>query len=194
VTRRSGTADRRLAGHADGVNRDEALAFFDALPAVAPGEMLGRWRGSGWPTGSRLDGLLEAAGWYGKECVDPETVHPLLFADRTGRPRPVNPSLVPLALVRDHPWTARPAVVRGLFPLVRPLLTTRRPRARLRAVEHRGATTAAIVYDTLPVIDVFRRVDDGVRLGLMDLRGLPEPFFFVLRRDGVSATAPPAAR
>jgi hypothetical protein len=194
VTRRSGTEDRWLTEHADGVSADEALAFLDALPAVRADEMLGRWRGSGLPTGSRLDGLLEAAGWYGKDFADAETVHPLLFADRSGRPRPVNPSLVPLALVRDHPWTVRPAVVRGLFPLVRPLLTTRRPRARLRVVEHRGVPTAAIVYDTLPVIDVFRRVDDDVRLGLMDLRGLPEPFFFVLRRDVVSGPTAAAAR
>jgi Domain of unknown function (DUF4334)/GXWXG protein len=191
VTRRT---DHWFTEHADGADRDEVLAWFDALPAVRTDDMLGRWRGSGLPTGSRFDGLLEASGWYGKEFVDAETAHPLLFADRAGRPRPGNPSLVPIALVRDFPWTARPAVVRRLFPLVRPLLTTRRPRARLRALEHRGVTTAAMVYDTLPVIDVFRRVDDDVRLGLMDLRGLPEPFFFVLRRDGVSDPGAPAAR
>ena len=43
--------------------------------------------------------------------------------------------------------------------------------------------TAALVYDTLPVIDVFRKVSEDVRLGAMDLRGLPAPFLFVLRRD-----------
>jgi hypothetical protein len=63
---------------------DDALAFFDGLPAVPADEMLGRWRGSGLPTGSPLDGLLEAYGWYGKEFLDAETVHPLLFHDRTG--------------------------------------------------------------------------------------------------------------
>ena len=40
-----------------------------------------------------------------------------------------------------------------------------------------------MVYDALPVVDVFRRLSDDVGLGLMDLRGLPEPFFFPLRRD-----------
>ena len=58
--------------------------------------MLGRWRGSGLLTGSPLDGLLEAYGWYGKEFLDDETVHPLLFTDRSGRPRPVDPSLLPI--------------------------------------------------------------------------------------------------
>jgi hypothetical protein len=162
---------------------EDALALFDRLPAVAVPELTGRWRGSGLPTGSPLDGLLEAYGWYGKEFVDAETVHPLLFPDRTGTPQPVNPGLIPIAVLRDHPGLAAHPLVRTAFGAVRPLLTTRRPRARLRAVEHRGVLTAAMVYDALPIIDVFRRVDAGTLLGLMDLRGLPDPYFFVLQRD-----------
>ena len=48
-----------------------------------------------------------------------------------------------------------------------------------------GVATAAMVYDTLPIIDVFRRVTADRVLGLMDLRGLTEPFFFLLDRDGL---------
>ena len=180
------TAEQRLAEYRDGVAPGEALAWFDDLPPVAPEEMLGRWRGSGLPTGSPLDGLLEAYGWWGKEFLDVETVHPLLFADRSGRPRPVNPALIPVAVLRDHAAFARRPAVRAAFGAVRPLLTTRRPHARLRAVEHRGVVTAAMLYDALPIIDVFRRIDADTVLGLMDLRGLPGPFFFVLRRDPVS--------
>jgi hypothetical protein len=160
-----------------------ALTFFDSCPPVAVAELTGRWRGSGLPTGSPLDGLLEAYGWYGKEFLDAETVHPLLFPDRSGRPRPVNPALIPLAVLRDHAAVARSPLARAAFGIVRPLLTTRQPRARLRAVEHRGVVTAAMVYDALPIVDVFRRVSADTVLGLMDLRGLPDPFFFVLRRD-----------
>ena len=69
------------------------------------------------------------------------------------------------------------------FGAVRPLLHTDEPKARLRVVEHRGVATAALVYDALPIIDVFRRVDDATLLGVMDLRGLPRPFFFLLERD-----------
>ena len=172
-----------LDEHADGVDPMEALAYFDSLPVVAPGEMLGRWRGSGLPTGSPLDGLLEAYGWYGKEFLDDETVHPLLFNDRSGRPRPVDPSLLPVNLLRDYAgflqlWPLRTALTR-----LRPLLHTSRPKGRLREVTHRGVVTAALVYDTLPIIDVFRKVGDDVRLGAMDMRGLPAPFLFVLRRD-----------
>ncbi|RBY98180.1 DUF4334 domain-containing protein [Blastococcus sp. TF02-8] len=144
--------------------------------------MTGRWRGSGLPTGSPLDGLLEAYGWYGKEFLDAETVHPLLFATRSG-PRPVDPALVPVDVLRDRPGLAHARAARLAFRAVRPLLTTTRPRARLRTVEHRGVQTAAMVYDALPIIDVFRRVSSRTVLGLMDLRGLPDPFFFVLHRD-----------
>lgn len=180
----SGTAAQQwLEAHRDGADPQEALAFFDGLPAVAPEEMLGRWRGSGLPTGSPLDGMLEGFGWYGKEFLDQEHVHPLLFADRSGRPRPVDPSLLPVGALRDFAGFLDIWPVRRAFALIRPALYTRRPKARLRSMEHRGLVTAAMVYDVLPIIDVFRRVSDDVRLGAMDMRGLGSPFLFVLTRD-----------
>jgi hypothetical protein len=172
-----------LADHRTGVAPQEALAFFDSLPTVTTAELLGRWRGSGLPTGSRLDGLLEAYGWYGKEFSGAESVHPLLFRGRGGRPRPVDPGLLPIGLLRDHAGLARLWPVRTAFGPLRPLLYTNRPTARLRMLEHRGVTTAAMVYDALPIIDVFRRVGPDVVLGAMDMRSLPAPFFFVLERD-----------
>jgi len=62
-------------------------------------------------------------------------------------------------------------------------LRTKHPRARLRAVEFRGKVSAAMVYDHLPIIDVFRRVDEHTLLGVMDQRGAPKPYFFTLRLD-----------
>jgi hypothetical protein len=172
-----------LREHRDGAAPEEALAFFDGLPAVSLDELTGRWRGSGLPTGSALDGLLEAYGWYGKEFTGRESAHPLLFLDRGGRPRPVDPVLVPLGLLRDHAGLAHLRILRTAFGAIRPLLYTNRPKARLRTVQHRGVATAAMVYDALPIIDVFRRVSDDVLIGVMDMRGLPAPFFFLLRRD-----------
>jgi hypothetical protein len=172
-----------LDRHRDGADPDEALAYFDSLPTVVPEEMLGRWRGSGLVTGSPLDGLLEAYGWYGKEFLDDETVHPLLFSDRSGRPRPVDPTLLPIGVLRDYAGFLQFWPLRTALSSIRPLLYTSRPKARLREVTHRGVVTAAMVYDSLPIIDVFRRVDADTLLGLMDLRGLPQPFFFLLRRD-----------
>ena len=46
-----------------------------------------------------------------------------------------------------------------------------------------GVVTATMIYDALPINDLFRAVDGATRLGLMDLRDMPQPFFFVLRRD-----------
>jgi hypothetical protein len=182
------TEDRMQAGswldrHSESVAPDEALAYFDSLPTVTPAEMHGRWRGSGLPTGSPLDGLLEAYGWYGKEFLGAEAVHPLLFRDRGGRPRPVDPAWIPLSLLRGLPAVARLWPVRTAFGRLRPLLFTHRPTARLRTIEHRGVSTAAMVYDALPIIDVFRRVGPDVVIGAMDMRGLPAPFFFLLERE-----------
>jgi hypothetical protein len=176
-------AEAWLAEHRDGVAAADGLAFFDSLPTVELGEMIGRWRGSGLPTGSPWDGLLEAYGWYGKEFIGVETVHPLLFRARGGRPRPVDPALMPLGLLRDYAGVAHLRLLRTVFSGVRPFLYTNRPKARLRTVQHRGLDTAAMIYDSLPVIDFFRRVGNDVLLGAMDMRGLAAPFFFVLQRD-----------
>ena len=40
-----------------------------------------------------------------------------------------------------------------------------------------------MIYDSLPINDVFRKVDDHTVLGLMDLKGMKDPFFFVLTRE-----------
>ncbi len=161
----------------DGTTADEALATFDALTPVTVAEMLGRWRGSGLRTGHPMDGLLEELGWWGKEFLDADHVHPLLFAGRSGEPYPVDSRFLPVGRGFIRPAWA----LRKLFPIVRPLLRTRKSRARLRMVEFRRKVSAAMIYDFLPINDHFRRVDAQTVLGLMDLRGV-EPFFFVLRR------------
>jgi hypothetical protein len=174
--------EERLRRLQDGAAAADVLAWFDQLPPVECPEVLGRWRGSELPTGHRLDGLLAAHRWYGKEFLDAETVHPLLFPDAAGVPRPLDPTLAPVWLLRAVPGLLRTPAARSAFTAVRPLLRTGRPQGRLRRVEHRGVLTAALVYDRLPVLDAFRRVSADTLLGLMDMRGVP-PFPFVLRRD-----------
>jgi hypothetical protein len=44
---------------------DEALKIFDELEPVDLEFMIGRWKGSGLHTNHPMDGLLEAANWYG---------------------------------------------------------------------------------------------------------------------------------
>ena len=64
------------------------------------------------------------------------------------------------------------------------MLQTEEPKARLRMTEYRGVVSATMIYDSLPINDIFRKVDDDTVLGVMDLRFTPQPFFFVLRREG----------
>jgi hypothetical protein len=159
----------------------EAEALFDSLPAVRPEELVGRYAGRELATGHPMDGLLEASGWYGKQFADVDHVHPLLFRDLGGGIFPVDPRKVPLAIADKVP-SAVVSRARTGFGVLKPALRTRKHRARLRAVEHRGVVTAAMVYDHLPIIDFFRRVDDRTLLGVMDLRGAT-PYFFVLEKD-----------
>lgn len=165
-----------------GGSAGELLALFDALPPVHVDDVVGAWLGAGVPTGHPFDGLLERLGWHGKRFAGTEDGYPLVFRGAGGALWSLDPGRLPLALLVRRPGVARLPLAAGAFRRVLPLLATRRPRSRLRTVEHRGVRTAAMVYDAVPIIDVFRRVDDRTLLGVMDLRGMPEPYFFVLRR------------
>lgn len=176
------TPTDQLAALGPACGRQDALDLFDSLAPVSPDELTGRWHGRELATGHGLDGLLEASGWYGKQFDGPDSVHPLLFCDPAGQIFAVDPKRVPLGIADKVP----PGLVargRGLLGVAKPMLRTRKYRARLRPVEHRGVVTAAMIYDHLPIVDVFRRVDADTVLGVMDFRDLPDPYFFVLARD-----------
>ena len=167
---------------AGGVSTSRALAIFDSLPAVPLKGMTGRWAGSEVPTGHVLDGLLGTYGWHGKRfCADNEA-DPLIFA-RGNAMFHVKPSLVPLGLALKFPRLVRQRAIASVGRWLLPLLSTRRPQARLHVVDYRGVPTATMIYDAQPINDHFRRLDGDTLLGAMDLRGVPEPFFFLLRRE-----------
>lgn len=164
---------------------DAALEIFDAAPAVEPDFMIGTWHGAEVPTGHPMDGLLETSGWWGKQFVDAETVHPLLFPDVSGESLwPLNPALAfsALGLATKVPALHRLPVAKAIAAL-RPVLQARSAKARLRTTRYRGVDTATMVYDQLPINDVFRKLSDDAVLGAMDFRGESRPYFFVLRRD-----------
>lgn len=162
--------------------RDEALSLFDALPAVLSDDIRGRWRGRELATGHPMDGVLEPSGWYGKQFDSNDEVHPLLFTTPDGEIFAVDPRRVPIGLAGRVPHSAV-RTGRRLLGVAKPALRTTAPRARLRDIEFRGVSSAAMVYDHLPTIDHFRRVDEDTLLGAMDMRGMPEPYFFILARD-----------
>ena len=128
-----------------------------------------------------MDGLLANTGWAGKRFEDHDRVHPLLFWNRERTDTfPVDPIRVPMGLPVPaglrRPWLHR-VITTG-----RPLLATSRYTARVRATEYRGVVTATMIYDARPINDVFRRISETTLLGLMDHRGDPAPYFFVLHR------------
>ncbi len=161
----------------------QALAWFDNLDPVPIEFMIGRWQGQGIPTNHPLDALLEASHWYGKEFIDPETVHPLLFRDHQGQIIKVAPNALAMNWAIQFP-PIKPELLQPLFRLSHFLLQTDKSQARLRLMAYRGQVSATMVYDYLPICDSFRQIDDHTVLGVMDMKGLPQPFFFRLHRVG----------
>jgi hypothetical protein len=170
---------------------EQAFTRFDGLPPVEIPFLLGSWTGESFPTGHPLDGALEAFHWHGKRFDSLEEVHPLVFAGLGGALVHVNPARLPIGLLRA-PWVGRLAPLGGLFPWVAPLVSTRASAARLRATLYRGRVSATMVYDAWPILDVFRRLDGHTLLGVMDCKGMKQPFFFVLRREDDTAMDPKA--
>ncbi len=161
---------------------EKALQLFDSLEPINLDFMKGRWQGSGLYTNHPLDGLLELSSWYGKEFIDLENVHPLLFLDNRENLFKIAPPAISIN------WIFKIARLKNqaLKPLIRmtiSLLKTETSQARLRMVEYRGKVSATMIYDYLPINDIFRKIDDNTILGLMNCKNLSQPFFFILKRD-----------
>ena len=159
----------------------EALAWFDRLDPVDLAFMRGVWKGSELHTGHPLEGFLEASGWYGKEFVDPDHVHPLLFRIGDGAPVRVRPMRWAMERMESLPFLRHPAW-KPLLSIGLRLLRTDSSQARLRMMNHRGKVSATMVYDHLPICDSFRRIDANTVLGVMDRKGDANPFLFTLER------------
>ncbi|AFY39385.1 hypothetical protein Lepto7376_3151 [[Leptolyngbya] sp. PCC 7376] len=160
----------------------EALALFDSLEPVDLEFMWGRWHGRGIETEHPMDGMLEMSNWYGKEFIDAETVHPLLFADRRGEIFKVAPHPMAMDMVLKFPMPNNPSL-KPLLIALNSLFKTDKSQARLRMMENRGQVTATMIYDYLPINDSFRKLDENRVFGIMDYKKIEQPFFFVLTRD-----------
>jgi GXWXG protein/Domain of unknown function (DUF4334) len=179
----------RLAELEASADRIEIMRFYDSLPAATIEQMIGSWRGNGLPTGHIFDGLLEKFRWHGKRFDSPEAAHPLVFRDDRGRPFSIDPSRIPISILMARIDLARSNAAAGLFRLFSRMFATDKPQARLRMTEYRGVVSATMIYDALPINDIFRAVGPGTLVGAMDMRGFEQPFMFLLRRE-----APVAAR
>ncbi|MDB9519362.1 DUF4334 domain-containing protein [Roseofilum reptotaenium CS-1145] len=161
---------------------DKALELFDTLEPVNLEFMFGRWQGSQLHTDHPMDGLLEASNWYGKEFINAETVHPLLFLDAQGQIIKVAPNARAMEWIGKMP-KMNLAMLKPLLGLTNSLLKTEKSQARLRMMEYRNKISATMIYDYLPINDSFRKIDGNTVLGVMDFKSLPQPFFFILKRS-----------
>lgn len=141
----------------------DACQLFDSLETVDLESLLGTWKGKEFHTGHPLDGVLKKLNWYGKAFHDADNVDPLLFEMKKGNVIAVDP--VP-------------------FMGKQKLTAAAGGEARIRMVEFRGKVSAAMIYDHLPILDHFRKVAEGKLLGVMDLKGDQQPFFFLLEKVG----------
>ncbi len=163
---------------------EDTLELFDTLEPVDIDFMFGKWKGEGFHTNHPMDGLLEAYHWYGKRFESPEDVHPLVFSTLRGGVATVNPaSMGPALGLVDRVPIPKSAMVGRIFQALLPFLTTARSRARLRMTTYRSKSSATMIYDQLPINDVFRKIDEDAVFGVMDLKGMKSPFFFILRRE-----------
>jgi len=55
--------------------------------------------------------------------------------------------------------------------------------AQMRHIEFDGKASAALIYDSQPIMDYFRKVNEDVVIGLGDIKGKPADFFFHLTRE-----------
>lgn len=170
------------AGGAARTTPEEGYAVFDALPPVRVEEILGSWRGHEVASGHPMEGLLKPLGWHGKTFADAETAYPVEFGDPAQGLDRLNTALVPFRLMLKVKGLLVSPLGRAAFRLARPVWRTKRPKARLRMVEQRGVVSAAMVFNDLPIFDCFRKVDEATLFGLMDRRGMPQPYFFILTR------------
>lgn len=160
----------------------EALEVFDNLEVASIDFMLDRWKGYEIETNHQMDGLLVPSGWYGKLFLSSEEVHPLLFySNNKTELYTVNPLLIPMKM--KFPKSER---VGTLMKLAKPFLQTRKSTARLRMIKYRDKVSATMCYDEKAILDHFGRIDDNRVMGVMDLKGWPEPYIFILERDGDS--------
>ena len=151
---------------------DNAWAISDSLPVVSVDFMLGLWKASGFSTHHPQDGELESAGWYGKRFTDTNFVDPMIFYANDGGIFSADPVYVTRYL----------STMKRASDVLNEI-ETKEPEARLRMVEARSRSTASLVYNDLPIIDHFCKVDEDTVLGMMENPSQQSHnYFFVLQR------------
>ena len=106
----------------------------------------------------------------------------LLFRGGEKRLVATDPAWIPLRLALRFHKIGRSRAASNLFSFLLRRLRAKGPVASLKAVPFQGVTSAAMVYDTQPIVDHFRKVDDNRLVGAMVIEGDERVYFFELER------------
>jgi hypothetical protein len=90
---------------------------------------------------------------------------------------------MPVSVALRWPSFARSAPVRAAFAAGRPLSTPTIPLPGCESKNFAGSEAQPWIYGRQPIVDHFRKIDDHRVLGLMEMRGMERPFFFLLIRE-----------
>ncbi|WP_437353305.1 DUF4334 domain-containing protein [Neorhizobium petrolearium] len=169
------------------LNQRQALENFRRLPPVEPQELDGLWKGHGIPTGHPLDGVLENLGWFGKRFTPDMCADALLFQFSPLQLTPIDPARIPLRLALRLHGLGRTWMARSLFSAFHRSLRARGHTASLQTVEFERTVSTAMIYDSQPIVDHFRRMSEKRIAGVMTVEGDERRYFFELERiDDVS--------
>lgn len=137
--------------------------------------------------------MLENLGWYGKRFRADMRADALLFKKDGNRLVPIDPSPIPLGLAFRFHRLGRTEAARNLFSHLIKHLRATGPVASLRMTRFRGEVGAAMIYDSKPVADYFRKIDTDTLVGVMSVQGYDRHFFFQLERVKVPEPSRPEA-
>jgi len=155
---------------------EDALLIFDSLESIKPDFMFGEWRGDEIFTGHPMEGNLQRGGWAGKEFKSPEEVSPLVYYANEQR----NDTfwVDPYVHFKNRSEGSKDVFI----GTIRDKVETNEYKARLRQIIYRGKIETAMIYDNLPIHDIFKKIDENTVLGVMDYKIIPQPYFFILKR------------
>lgn len=166
----------------DAALQTEMLAWFRSLDPVGADEMIGLWKGVGVPSGHPLDGVLENLQWFGKQFHEDMRVDALLFQWQPDHVVAIDPKFFPIRLIVRGGSLGRTAKARNLFSHMQKAFRARGPTASLQMLLLDNVLTAAMVYDSQPITDYFRRVDKNEIAGMMTVKDDERHLFFKLSR------------
>ena len=94
----------------------------------------------------------------------------------------IDPKRIPLRLALRFHRLGKARAARNLFSYLQRRLRANGPVASVQVLSFDGLASAAMVYDALPIVDHFRRIDGKHVMGTMVISGDDRLYFFELER------------